>query len=126
MSQAEVKYFSTQEAQRTLPLVRQIVRDILNNATQIKTIADSLGGKFEDNVEISQLTAQIDSFMNELDELGCSYKDWNFKIGLVDFPSIIDGEDVLLCWRSDEDTIRFYHSVEGGFVGRKPIPQEYL
>ena len=105
-----VKYFSPQEAQRTLPLVRQIVRDILNNASQIKTIADSLGGKFEDSAEIQQLTAQIDSFMKELDELGCSFKDWNFQIGLVDFPSVIEGEDVLLCWRSDEDAIRFYHS----------------
>jgi hypothetical protein len=126
MSHTEVKYFTPQEAQRTLPLVRQIVRDILINASQIKTIADSLGGKFEDSAEVQQLTAQIDSFMRELDELGCSFKDWNFQIGLVDFPSVIDGEDVLLCWRSDEDAIRFYHSVEEGFVGRKPIPQEYL
>lgn len=126
MSQTDVKYFSQQEAQKTLPLVRQIVRDILNNAFQIKTIADSLGGKFEDSEEIQQLASQVDSFMRELDEIGCSYKDWNFQIGLVDFPSIIDGEDVLLCWRSDEDAIRFYHSVEEGFAGRKSIPQEYL
>lgn len=126
MSQTDVKYFTPQDAQKTLPLVRQIVRDILNNASQIKSIADSLGGKFEDNVEIRHLAAQIDSFMKELDDLGCYYKDWNFKLGLVDFPSVIDGEDVLLCWRSDEDSIRFYHSVEEGFVGRKPIPNEYL
>ena len=126
MSPIEVKYFTPRDAQKTLPLVRQIVRDILNNASQIKAIADSLGGNFEDNAEISQLAAEIDSFMKELDDLGCSYKDWNFQIGLVDFPSIIEGEDVLLCWRSDEDAIRFYHSAEEGFVGRKPIPEEYL
>ena len=126
MSPIEVKYFTPRDAQKTLPLVRQIVRDILNNASQIKAIADSLGGNFEDSTEISQLAAEIDSFMKELDDLGCSYKDWNFQIGLVDFPSIIEGEDVLLCWRSDEEAIRFYHSAEDGFVGRKPIPEEYL
>ena len=126
MSQTEIKYFSPQEAQKTLPLVKQIVRDILNNASRIKTISDSLAGTFEDSDEIQNLLAQNKSFMKELDELGCSYKDWNFQIGLVDFPSVIDGEDVLLCWRSDEETIGFYHSVEEGFVGRKPIPQEYL
>ena len=126
MSPIEVKYFTPRDAQKTLPLVRQIVRDILNNASQITAIADSLGGNFEDSTEISQLAAEIDSFMKELDDLGCSYKDWNFQIGLVDFPSIIEGEDVLLCWRSDEEAIRFYHSAEDGFVGRKPIPEEYL
>jgi hypothetical protein len=124
--QTEVKYFSPREAQRTLPLVRQIVRDILDNAFQIKTIADSSGGNYEENDEIQQLVYQINSFIKELDEIGCSYKDWNFKIGLIDFPSIIDGEDVLLCWRSDEDSILFYHSIEEGFAGRKPIPLEYL
>jgi hypothetical protein len=126
VSQTEVKYFSPKEAQRTLPLVRQIVRDILNNAFQIKTIADSSGGNYEENDKIQQLASRIDFFIEELNEIGCSYKDWNFQIGLVDFPSIIDGEDVLLCWRSDEDSILFYHSIEEGFAGRKSIPQEYL
>lgn len=126
MSQTEVKYFSPKEAQRTLPLVRQIVRDILNNVFQIKTIADSSGGNYEENDKIQQLASQVDFFIEELNEIGCSYKDWNFQIGLVDFPSIIDGEDVLLCWRSDEDSIFFYHSIEEGFAGRKPIPHEYL
>jgi hypothetical protein len=126
MPQTEVKYFSPGEAQKTLPLVKQIVRDILNNAFQIKTIADSLNGNIEDNPEIQQLVFQIDSFIRELTEIGCSFKDWNFQIGLVDFPSVIDGEDVLLCWRSDEDSIGFYHSLEDGFAGRKPIPEEYF
>lgn len=126
MSQTEIKYFTPYEAKRTLPLVKQIVRDILNNAIQIKTIAESLGGKIEDNQEIQQLISDIDSFMKELNDIGCTYKDWNFQIGLVDFPAIIDNEDVLLCWRSDEDDIRFYHGVEEGFAGRKPIPEEYL
>jgi len=126
MSQTEIKYFTQYEAKRTLPLVKQIVRDILNNAYQIKTIAESLGGKIEDNQEIQQLITDIDSFMKELNDIGCTYKDWNFHIGLVDFPAIIDNEEVLLCWRSDEDDIRFYHGIEEGFAGRKPIPEEYL
>ena len=126
MSQTEIKYFTPHEAKRTLPLVKQIVRDILNNAYQIKTIAESLGGKIEGNQEIQQLISDIDSFMKELNDIGCNFKDWNFQIGLVDFPAIIDNEEVLLCWRSDEDDIRFYHGTEEGFAGRKPIPEEYL
>lgn len=126
MPQTDVKYFTPREAKRTLPLVKQIVRDILNCAFEIKTIADSINGKIEDNAEINNLSAQIEKFMGELEEIGCSYKDWNFEIGLVDFPSIIAGKDVLLCWRSDEDDIRFYHGMLEGFAGRKLIPEEYL
>jgi hypothetical protein len=98
----------------------------LNNAFQIKSIAESLGGKIDDNQEIQQLISDIDSFMKELNDIGCTYKDWNFQLGLVDFPAVIDNEEVLLCWRSDEDDIRFYHGIEEGFAGRKPIPEEYL
>jgi len=126
MPQVDVKYFTPREAQKTLPLVKQIVRDILANANQIKGIAESIGDDFEENHEVKTLTAQIHSFMRELEEIGCTYKDWNFEIGLVDFPSVINGNDVLLCWKSDEEDIRFYHGLLDGFSGRKEIPQEYL
>lgn len=126
MAQTEVKYFTPHEANRTLPLVKQIVRDILSNVNEIKTIADSLNGKIENNLDVDHLASQINSYLLELNEIGCSYKDWNFEIGLVDFPSIIDNEEVLLCWRSDEPEIRFYHGIEDGFAGRKPIPEEYF
>ena len=126
MPQTDVKYFTPREARRTLPLVKQIVRDILICAGSMKIIAESTEGTIGDNEEIKNLSAEIEKYMIELEEIGCSYKDWNFEIGLVDFPSIIDGKDVLLCWRSDEDDIRFYHGLLEGFAGRKLIPEEYL
>ena len=126
MATIEVKHFTVKEARRTLPLVKQIVRDILNNAFEIRTIAESLNGQIEDNSEIESLADQINYFMKELEEIGCTYKDWNFQIGLVDFPSIIDDEEVLLCWRSDEEDILFYHSINEGYSGRKPIPESYI
>lgn len=126
MSQTDLKYFTPQEANKTLPLVKKIVKDILDTAFQIRTIAESLGGNIERNREIEQYNTQINYYMRELEEIGCSYKDWNFQIGLVDFPAMIEGEEVLLCWRSDEDSVKFYHGIEEGYVGRKPIPEEYL
>ena len=126
MAQTATKYFTPQEARKTLPLVRQIVRDILNNDFQVRTIADSLSGDTGSNDEIDHLTRELNSFMRELEEIGCSYKDWDFQVGLVDFPSIIDDKEVLLCWRSDEDEILFYHGIDEGFAGRKLIPKEYL
>ena len=126
MPETQIKYFTPLEAKKTLPLVKKIVRDILNDAFQIRTISESLNGNIEGNTEIKLLAANMDGYMNELEEIGCSFKDWNFQIGLVDFPAIIDGEEVLLCWRSDEEDILFYHGYSDGYAGRKPIPEEYL
>ena len=41
--------------------------------------------------------------------------------GLLDFPSIRDGEEILLCWKLGEDEIRYWHGLEEGFAGRKPL-----
>ena len=42
--------------------------------------------------------------------------------GLVDFPARRGGEDVLLCWRLGEDAIEFWHGLDEGFSGRRPLP----
>jgi hypothetical protein len=42
--------------------------------------------------------------------------------GLVDFPALQNGETVLLCWKLGEDEIRYWHTLEGGFAGRRPLP----
>ena len=122
----DLKYFSPSEAKKTLPLVKKIVKDILDTSREMRLIADEIGTKVESDPRIQKLADNIEGFMVELDEIGCFFKDWNFSIGLVDFPSIIDGKEVFLCWRSDEDDIRFYHEIEAGFAGRKPIPDHYF
>lgn len=126
MTETDIKYFTPQEANRTLPLVRKIVKDILDYSYEIKTITDSAGGEIDNNPEVHSLISQLKGFMNELEEIGCYYKDWNFSIGLVDFPAIIDGEEVFLCWRSDEEKILYYHGINEGFRGRKLIPDYYF
>ena len=122
----ETKFFTPAEAQLTLPLVRKIVKDILDTSREIRLLAEDLDGVIENNSQVKKLANEVNGFMAELEEVGCYYKDWNFSIGLVDFPSIIDNEEVLLCWRSDEDEIKFYHNLSDGYSGRKPIPEKYL
>jgi len=122
----ETKYFTPAEARKTLPLVRQIVKDILDTTREMRLIADELGSNAEDDPVIRKMAGDVDGFMKELEEIGCYFKDWNFSIGLVDFPAVIDGKEVFLCWKSDEEEIRFYHSIEDGFTGRIPIPEEYF
>lgn len=122
----DTKYFTPAEAVRTLPLVKRIVEDILNTTREIRLYADDINGKIENDPNILKMADNVEGFIKELEEIGCFYKDWNFSIGLVDFPAIIDGEEVLLCWRSDEESIKFYHEMDSGFAGRKRIPEGYL
>ncbi|MEG8947801.1 DUF2203 domain-containing protein [Rosettibacter firmus] len=124
--ETKVKYFTPEEAKKSLPLVKRIVRDILNTAYEIRMITYFNGGKYEGNLQIEILKEKINNYIKELEEIGCTFKDWDFEIGLVDFPSIINGEEVYLCWRSDEDDIKFYHGINEGYTGRKPIPEDYL
>jgi hypothetical protein len=46
----------------------------------------------------------------------------NLDEGLVDFPALRHGETVLLCWKLGEDEIAYWHRVEDGFAGRRPLP----
>ena len=61
----------------------------------------------------------VASCVDDLHELGVLVKD--LDLGLVDFPTLRDGEEVLLCWRVGEDEIRYWHGLEEGFAGRKEL-----
>jgi len=122
----ELKYFTPSEARKTLPLVKKIVKDILDTSREMRVIADEIGGQAVKDPRIQKLADDIENFMFELKEIGCFFKDWNFQIGLIDFPAIIEGKEVFLCWRSDEEDIIYYHEMEAGFAGRKLIPPEEL
>mgnify|MGYP000567872612 CR=1 FL=1 len=122
----ETKYFTPLRANQTLPLVRKIIRDILDTSTEVIDSPDKFNEEGGYKEEVRKKIDEIFGFIKELEEIGCYYKDYNFTVGLVDFPAIIDGHEVFLCWRSDEAEVEYYHSVEKGYVDRKPIPVEYL
>lgn len=65
----------------------------------------------------SQAVAQA---VDRLQQLGVVVKD--LDRGLVDFPALRRGEEVLLCWQVGEDEVAFWHGVDEGFAGRKPLP----
>lgn len=113
------RLFTQSEAESALPLVRQIVADVLETARKIRELG-------ENDSELPRLQAELEEHLLELESLGCFFKDWNFTIGLVDFPALIDGKTVLLCWRSDESALAWYHPIEEGYQGRRPLPKSSL
>jgi hypothetical protein len=110
------RLFTRQEAESALPLVRQIVEDVMATARKARELEENDSG-------LAVLQAEMQEHLDELESMGCFYKDWNFSVGLVDFPSMMDGRTVFLCWRSDEKELSWYHPVEEGYSGRKPLPE---
>ena len=116
--------FSLEQANRALPLITRIVRDIVNAS---QNIAD-LEAKLEDTpVKLAPVVqAQLDhsrrrlaEFGEELTDIGVELKD--IESGLIDFPGRHQGRDVFLCWKLGEDKVEYWHELHAGFAGRQPI-----
>ena len=73
----------------------------------------------EKRMEHQSLAEVMKSNLERILSTGCVIKD--LDVGLLDFPAIIDNEEVYLCWKLGEDRIRFYHRQDEGFSGRKPL-----
>jgi hypothetical protein len=117
------RQFTPEQANRTLPLVRRIVGDLLDHGRELRKIAPR-HAEPEARARIGALEVAIRDLVEELHEIGCEYKDFAFDKGLVDFPSQIGGRPVLLCWKSDEPRVEWFHAPEAGFAGRARIPAE--
>jgi hypothetical protein len=124
--------FTVEQANRTLPLVRRIVDDIvahhrrwLDRVREFELLsagsaAERVSPRAEEvQRDVLMLAGQIDGFVAELTELGIEFKD--FALGLVDFPSEIEGREVYLCWKLGEPDVRFWHERDAGYSGRRPV-----
>jgi len=129
------KLFSLAEANRTLPLVKRVVSDIMIVYPQWKDfvahyelIAAKARPEWGESPEQVALKARIDSvagkineFLGELEQIGCEFK--GFDEGLVDFHGRLDEREILWCWKHGEDRITHWHELEAGFAGRQPLPE---
>jgi hypothetical protein len=120
------KLFTPEEANRQLPHVRQIVAQILAKGQEIKALIVVPNPGPELKKQCLSLEQEIQALMKQLEDMGCYFKDWNFEIGLVDFPAIINGQEALLCWRSDEKAVEWFHGFEDGYMGRRPITKDLI
>ena len=73
----------------------------------------------EQRMEHQNLAGVMKSNLEKILSIGCVIKD--LDVGLLDFPAVIDNQEVYLCWKLGEDRIRYYHRQDEGFAGRKPL-----
>ena len=131
-----MRHFTPEEANAALehvrPLVEQLVAGRQEHAAALER-QEELEHKIRGNgggippAELAAATAEVDSVARRLarlvDEIashGAQVKD--LESGLVDFPAVHHGETVLLCWQLGEDEIGWWHSIDDGFAGRRPLP----
>ena len=126
------KPFTVEQANRTLPLVRRIVDDIVSQyrrwqdrVREFEVVsANSTAERPDDRAEELQreaqaLAAEIEGFVSELTALGVEFK--GYDLGLVDFPSEVDGAPAYLCWRLGEPSVQYLHPVDSGYTSRQPL-----
>lgn len=131
------RLFTVDEANRMLPLVRRIVSDAVRDywrwqdkvqEFEVAALRSTVENPDETAEQLqhhaTRLAEEIDGYIGELNDLGVLFK--GFDTGLVDFASEIDGRPVLLCWQLGEDSIRFWHEPEAGFLGRQPLPERQV
>lgn len=135
-----MKLFTLAEAQSLLPTAESL----LNRATEAKQAAEELeeelsalmrrifaqGGMRVDVGDVQRRRTTLEALIQrakdslaELDAIGVQVKD--LEAGLLDFPCLLEGETVLLCWKRGEPRIGFWHRVEDGFRGRQPIDSRF-
>jgi hypothetical protein len=73
----------------------------------------------EKRMEHQSLAELMKTNLEKILSTGCLIKD--LDIGLLDFPAVINNEEVYLCWKLGEDRIRYYHRQDEGYAGRKPL-----
>lgn len=130
------RYFTREDAEALLPRIEPLLRQIQELrqelATREQRAAESrakvMGNGHAHGSEMAELrrdmaalTQAITDRIADINAMGVLVKD--LDTGLIDFPALRNGDEVYLCWRLDEDGIGWWHEIEAGFAGRRPIDE---
>ena len=104
-----------------VPKIQKLSVSLNNNFPDIKNARDKAkwNGGSDQGVDYLNAVLKYNDLMRKIEEMGCEVK--GIPEGLIDFPSLREGREVYLCWRMPEKEILFWHDLNAGFTGRKPI-----
>ncbi len=131
-----IRYFTAEQANDALEEVRPLAERMVGHRRALGALLGrraELSGTIAGNggdlgpgelarveAEIGEEAKGVARCVNEIHGLGAQVKDADE--GLVDFPALRGEEEVLLCWKVGEDAVEFWHGLEEGFAGRRPLP----
>ena len=133
------KYFNREEAEQLLPMIEENLGKALEEKKKVDALDEelakaaarimALGGSIPPSralartrAERNESASELEQMVEQIQQTGCVIKD--LDEGLIDFPSLRDGQEVYLCWKLGEERIGYYHGIDEGFAGRKPLDDD--
>ena len=130
-----VRVFTLEEANQLLPRVEadlrwlhEMVQRIVRTQDAV-SVLDLLGAGepanpehrdlLQKRLELEEMVGEYNDRLEKLQQIGCVVKDLNH--GVVDFYGLKDGRLIFLCWRMGEPSVRFWHEINSGMMGRRPV-----
>ena len=129
------RLYTVEEANAALPLVRMIVKDIVELSQSMMSRRELLGQiqrereDGDDDVYQEELrdiesclkadADRLKAFVSELGELGVQLR--SLSEGVVSFCSERDARNIYLGWKYGEETVAFWHEMKEGFESRRPV-----
>ncbi|HSD23792.1 MAG TPA: DUF2203 domain-containing protein [Solirubrobacterales bacterium] len=121
------RHFTPEEANALLPQLTALLtqlreaRDELTDAEAHEALAEAAptNGGGEEGHQVGVAFLEVRRLLETVEQAGIVLRD--IDRGLVDFPALIDGREVYLCWEIGEDEVGYWHDLEGGYGGREPL-----
>jgi len=121
------KHYTRAEARALLPQIRLWLKRIVQLKEELEKYEQRLESLMQPGCDVGgetvnawvRLLADIQEVFMEFHRREIQIKD--LSRGLIDFPALIGGKEVFLCWEQDEEDIEFWHDLDAGFAGREPL-----
>ena len=121
------KHYTVEQARALLPRIRQWLAEIHEIRGRLKLVDERLSQMLATGVDVGgeSVTSQL-KLIVQLQEVVRQFERREIQIkevdrGLIDFPAIIGGKEVFLCWEQDENDIEFWHDLDTGYAGREKL-----
>lgn len=122
------RYFTVEEANECIPQLIEDISALLELKEELERLQEELkpfieeipsNGGSKKALLLMKIGDQFRDTIKRIEDRGCHIK--GLDPALIDFPHIRDGKEVYLCWRFGEKEIGYWHEIESGFSGRKPL-----
>ena len=121
------RHFTREEANALLPQLTTLLtqlrdsKDELTDTEAHEVLSDAAptNGGGEEGRQVGVAFLEVRRLLETVEQAGIVLRD--IDSGLIDFPALIDGREVYLCWELGEDEVGHWHELEGGYGGREPL-----
>lgn len=121
------RHFTREEASALLPRIKEMLRELRSSKDQLtdteahEALSEAAPGNGggEEGKRMGVAFLEVRRLLGAIEESGIVLRD--IDRGLVDFPAVIDGREVYLCWELGEDDVAYWHDLDSGYRGREPL-----